>query len=137
MDGETVNICGLCLSQPRTRRVLEYGGWKMTRVIDAASRHVQGVDMELSRVSTIGSALADLTASRWLEPTGMAAGVQANGSVSHTEQQGVRAPKLGHGRDASGQPEGTARPGCGPFPPQTSRWLLRGAWLGRAMRDPK
>ena len=49
------------------------GVGKVTRVIDAASQHVQGVDMVLSRVSAIGSALADLIASRWLEPTGMAA----------------------------------------------------------------
>jgi hypothetical protein len=96
------------------------GVGKATGVIDAASRLVQGVDMGLSRVSAIGSALADLIVSRWLEPTGMAAGVQVNGSVSHTEQQGVRAPKLGHGQDVSGQLEDTARPGCGPFPPQTS-----------------
>ena len=113
------------------------GVGKVTRVIDAASRHVQGVDMVLSRVSAIGSALVDLIASRWLEPTGMAAGVQANGSVGHTEQKGVRAPKLGHGQGMNGQLEDTARPGCGPFPPQTSRWMLRGAWLVRAMEDPK
>ena len=51
------------------------GVGKVTRVIDAASQHVQGVDMVLSRVSAIGSALADLIASRWLEPTGMAEGL--------------------------------------------------------------
>jgi hypothetical protein len=57
-----------------------------------------------------------------LEPTGMAAGVQPNGSV--------QLPSVTLGNEASarqnwdmtgtlyGQLEDTAKPGCGPFPPQ-------------------
>ncbi|KAH9875619.1 hypothetical protein IAQ61_003083 [Plenodomus lingam] len=47
----------------------------------------------------------------------MAAGVQPNGSVSHTEQRGIRAPKLGRGPgSASGAWEAIAPPVYGPFP---------------------
>jgi len=55
-ERETVNIRGLCLSHPEPGAYSSMGVGKVTRVIDAASRHVQGVDMVLFRVSAIGSA---------------------------------------------------------------------------------
>lgn len=55
---KTVNICGLCLSQPRTRSLLEAGAAASKREIDAASPHAQQVGMGLTRVSAMSSALA-------------------------------------------------------------------------------
>lgn len=67
----------------------------------------------------------------------MAAGSQPNGSMIARGQQGVRAPYLGHGRDGEWRSKDTATPGCGPFPPLSSHWFLRGEWLGKAMEGPE
>jgi hypothetical protein len=71
----------------------------------------------------------------------MAAGVQPNSSVELPSVTLGNEAFARHNWDMSRIPYGplkhTAKPGCGPFPPQTSHWLLRVAGLGRCPGGPE
>ena len=132
----TVNICGLCLSQPRTRSVLEVwnkavlegGGGEQTL---QARRHEAYQGRRQKAVHWPISVHVQK-----LEPTGMAAGVQPNGSSVTLGDEASALHNWDETRVVNGQWEGTSqrqaadRSRIKPHSSRARHLLLRAEWLG-------